>query len=90
MEFPTPAVLVFAWFLLTPVIRIGLWLFVRNWGRRMRLFVAHGSSFVIMVAASAIVLSGNEIGGMAVMLGVGQLAFFAIDFWNVGADRPAA
>lgn len=88
MTFPTPAVLVFIWFLLTPAIRIGLWLFARDATRQMRLLVAHGGALLIMIVVSAFVLTGPEIGGMAAMLALAQLIYFAIDFFGIGADRP--
>ena len=87
MEFPTPALLFFIWFLMTPAIRIGLWLFARDYSRPVRLVVAHGSTFLIMVVVSVFALSGSETARMAVMLAIAQGVFFAIDFFGIGTDR---
>ena len=87
MEFPTPALLFFIWFLMTPAIRIGLWLFARTYRRPLRLLVAHGAAFLIMVVVSVFALSGAETAGMALMLAIAQGVFFAIDFFGIGTDR---
>lgn len=83
MVFPTPAVLFWAWFILTPAIRIGLWMFARNLGQTARLLVAHVSAFIVIIAATAIVLSGPELGGMAIMFAIGQVAFFVLDYMRM-------
>lgn len=82
MTFPTAAVLVFAWFLLTPAIRLLLWLFARRMSWLSRLFVAHAGALLIAIAASAIALDGSELGGMAILFGVFQVAGFLIDFFR--------
>jgi hypothetical protein len=90
MEFPAPAVLFWVWFILTPAIRFALWIFGRNLGRALRLLFAHGAAFVIIVVATAIVLSGRETAGVALMFAVGQAIFFVIDFWRLGTGHPDA
>ena len=83
MVFPTPAVLFWAWFILTPTIRIGLWLFARDLGRVTRLLIAHVSAFIVVIAATAIALSAEELAGMALMFAVGQAAFFVLDYMRL-------
>lgn len=92
MVFPAAAVLFIAWFFLTPLVRLGLWMFGRQLGRWTRLLVAHGSAYVIIVAATAIALSGPETAGMAVIFAVGQAAFLLLDLWRMrpGENEPAA
>ena len=90
MEFPAPAVLFWVWFILTPAIRFLLWMFGRNLGRFPRLLLAHGAAYIIIVAATAIALSGSETAGMALMFAVGQAIFFIIDFWRLGTSHPDA
>ena len=80
MVLPTPAVLFWAWFILTPLIRIGLRMFVHNLGSNARLLVAHLSALGIILVATAITLSAEELAGMAVMFAIGQAAFFVLDF----------
>lgn len=87
MIFPTAAVLFWVWFLLTPAIRIGLYLFGRRFSRLARLVLAHTAAFVIMMAATAIALSGPELGGMAVMFAIGQFAFFVLDFFRMRPEE---
>ena len=90
MEFPAPAVLFWVWFILTPITRFLLWMFGRNLGRFVRLVLAHGAALVVIVIATAIVLSGPETAGMALMFVVGQAVFFVIDFWRMGTNHPDA
>jgi len=87
MIFPTPAVLFWAWFILTPAIRIGLRMFAGNLGPSARLLVAHLSAFAIIIGATAIALSAAELAGMAMMFAIGQAAFFVLDFVRM---RPEA
>ncbi|MGV8839169.1 MAG: hypothetical protein ACWA6X_02575 [Bauldia sp.] len=82
MTFPTAAVLVFAWFLLTPAIRLVLWLFARRMSWLSRLFIAHVGALLIAIAASAIALDGAELGGMALLFAIFQTAGFLIDFFR--------
>ncbi len=88
MVFPAAAVLFIAWFFLTPVIRVGLWIFGRRLGRWSRLLIAHLAAYVIIVAATAIVLSGPETAGMALIFAVGQAAFLLLDFWRMRTGEP--
>lgn len=90
MEFPAPAVLFWVWFILTPIIRFLLWMFGRDLGRALRLLVAHGAAFLIIIVATAIALSGPETAGMALMFAIGQAVFFVIDFWRLGTSHPDA
>ena len=87
MVFPAAAVLFIAWFFLTPLIRFGLWMFGRQLGRWTRLLVAHGAAYVIIVAATAIALSGPETAGMAVIFAVGQAAFLLLDLWRMRTNE---
>lgn len=89
MEFPTPAVLFLAWFVLTPSIRIALRIFSPSTGRRMRLFIAHLSSLLVIIVVTAFLLDGPETAGMALIFAVGQAVFFVLDFWRAGHDRAA-
>jgi hypothetical protein len=86
MVFPTPAVLFWAWFILTPLIRIGLRMFAHNLGPNARILVAYLSAFVIILGATAIALSAEELAGMAVMFAIGQAAFFVLDFMRMRPD----
>ena len=88
MEFPTPAVLFWAWFILTPAIQLGLWLFARQLGHLSRLLIAHSSAFVTILVATAFALSGPETAGMALMFAIGQAAFFVLDFLRSGSNQP--
>jgi hypothetical protein len=65
-------------------------MFGRNLGHAMRLVIAHGSAFLIIVAATAIALSARETAGMALMFAIGQAIFFIIDFWRLGTSHPDA
>ena len=89
MEFPTAAVLFWVWFILTPAIRLGVWILGRRLGQLARLLVAHGSAYVIIVAATALILSGPETAGMALMFAIGQAAFFVLDFMRMGPSQQA-
>jgi len=89
MTFPIAAVLVFAWFLLTPAIRFILWLFARRMSWLSRLLVAHAGAFLIAVAASAIALDGTDLGGMALLFGIFQAVGFLIDFFRPQAPPGA-
>jgi len=89
MTFPIAAVLVFAWFLLTPAIRLILWLFAKRMSWLNRLLIAHGGAFLIAVAASAIALDGTDLGGMALLFGIFQAVGFLIDFFRPQAPPGA-
>lgn len=82
MTFPTAAVLVFAWFLLTPAIRLLLWLFAKQLSWLSRLFISHVAALLIAMAASAIALDGSDLGGMAVLFAAFQAMGFIIDFFR--------
>lgn len=82
MTFPTAAVLVFAWFLLTPTIRLLLWLFAKKMSWLNRLLIAHGGALLIAIAASAIALDGSDLGGMALLFAIFQALGFIIDFFR--------
>jgi hypothetical protein len=92
MVFPAAAILFIAWFFLTPVIRIVLWIFGRRLGLWTRFLITHGSAYVIAVAATAIVLSGPETAGMAVIFAIGQVVFLLMDFWRIrtGEHYPSS
>lgn len=82
MTFPTAAVLVFAWFLPTPAIRLILWLFARQMSWLSRLFISHVGALLIAIAASAIALDGTDLAGMALLFAIFQTAGFLIDFFR--------
>lgn len=89
MTFPIAAVLVFAWFLLAPAIRLILWLFAKRLAWLSRLLIAHWGAFLIAIVASAIALDGPDFGGMALLFGVFQAFGFLIDFFRPQAPPGA-
>jgi hypothetical protein len=80
MVFPAPAVLVVAWFLLTPILRLLFWFGARRMSWLSRLIAAHLLALVIILIAVAIMpRQPGEFAGMAVLFAIGQAVFFALD-----------
>jgi hypothetical protein len=80
MVFPAPAVLVVAWFLLTPALRFLLWLGAKRLSWLSRLVIAHLSALGIILIATAILpRESGEFAGMAVLFAIGQAVFFVLD-----------
>jgi hypothetical protein len=88
MIFPVPAVLVVAWFLLTPILRFLLWIGGSRFGRITRLVAAHVGALIIMLIVTALALDAAELAGMAVLFAIGQSVFFVNDFIRPHGPPP--
>jgi hypothetical protein len=80
MVFPAPAVLVVAWFLLTPILRFVLWFGAKRMSWLSRLILAHLLAYGIILIATAIMpRQPGEFAGMAVLFAIGQVVFLLLD-----------
>ncbi len=80
MVFPAPAVLVVAWFLLTPILRFALWFGAKRMSWLSRLIVAHLLAYgIILIAVAIMPRQSGEFAGMAVLFAIGQAVFLVLD-----------